>query len=65
MARCRGLLLARGGLTLAPGPPVVTQVVLVGVQVPLQAERHLLVAGAQLLLTPAPLVSCGAEEEGT
>lgn len=62
--RC-GLLLAHWGLALAVRPPVVTQVLLVAVQVPLHAESHPLVTGAQLSLTPAPLVSCRVEEEGT
>lgn len=53
--RC-GLLLAHWGLALAVRPPVVTQVLLVAVQVPLHAESHPLVTGAQLSLTPAPLV---------
>lgn len=52
-------LLAPRGLPLAAGPPVETQSLLVGVQVTLQAEGHLLVTGTQLLLTPASLVSCG------
>ena len=59
-----GLLLAHRGLASAVGPPVVTQVSLVSLQVPLQAEGNLLVAGTQLLLTPAALVGCGVEETG-
>lgn len=53
-----GLLLARGGLAFAAGTPVVTQALLIGVQVLLQAESYRLVTGAQLLLTPAPLIRC-------
>lgn len=53
-----GLLLARGGLALAAGTPVITQVLLIGVQVLLQAEGYRLVTGAQLLLAPAPLIRC-------
>lgn len=44
---------ALGGLALASGQ--ITQLTLVGVQVPLEAEGQRLVTGAQLLLTPAPL----------
>lgn len=56
------LLLAHRGLALAAGSPEetdITQRLVVGAQVTLQAEGHLLVTGTQLLLTPAPLVSCG------
>lgn len=59
------LVLAHGGLALAAGIPAVTDVALllvVAAQVTLQAEGHLLVTGAQLLLTPAPLVSCGVDK---
>lgn len=59
MGQRGGPLLAHRGLAFAAGLPVVTQVLLVGVQVLLQAEGHLLVTGTQLLLTPAPLVGCG------
>ena len=48
--------LALGGLALAAGQ--ITQVTLVGVQVPLQAEGQHLVTGTQLLLAPAPLGGC-------
>ena len=51
------------GFVLASGQ--MTQVILVGVQVPLQAEGQCLVTGAQLLLTPAPLRGCEGVEEGT
>lgn len=54
---------AFGGLALASGQ--ITQVTLVGVQVPLEAESQRLVTGAQLLLTPAPLGGCEGVEEGT
>lgn len=54
---------ALGDLALAPGQ--MTQVTLVGVQVPLEAEGQRLVTGAQLLLTPAPLGGCEGVEEGT
>ena len=50
------------GFVLASGQ--MTQVILVGVQVPLQAEGQCLVTGAQLLLTPAPLGGCEGVEEG-
>lgn len=55
--------LALGGLALAAGQ--ITQVILVGVQVPLQAVGQCLVTGTQLLLTPAPLGGCKGVEEGT
>ena len=55
--------MALGGLALTSGQ--ITQVILVGVQVPLQAEGQCLVTGAQLLLTPAPLSGCEGVEEGT
>lgn len=54
---------ALGGLALASGQ--MTQLTLVGVQVPLEAEGQRLVTGAQLLLTPAPLGGCKGVEEGT
>ena len=54
---------ALGDLDLASGQ--MTQVTLVGVQVPLEAESQRLVTGAQLLLTPAPLGGCEGVEEGT
>ena len=54
---------ALGDLALASGQ--MTQVTLVGVQVPLEAESQRLVTGAQLLLTPAPLGGCEGVEEGT
>ena len=54
---------ALGDLALASGQ--MTQVTLVGVQVPLEAESQRLVTGAQLLLTPAPLGGCDGVEEGT
>lgn len=50
-------------LALAAGQ--ITQVILVGVQVPLQAVGQCLVTGTQLLLTPAPLGGCEGVEEGT
>lgn len=58
------LLLAQRGLALAAGPGETgeTQLLLVGAQLTIQAEGHLLVTGAQLLLTPAPFVSCGVQE---
>lgn len=61
------LLLAHRRLALAAGWPELTgetQLLLVAAQVTLQAEGHLLVTGAQLLLTPGSLVSCGMEEWG-
>ena len=54
---------ALGDLALASGQ--MTQVTLVGVQVPLEAESQRLVTGAQLLLTPAPLGGCEGVEGGT
>lgn len=57
-------LLAHRGLASAVGPPVEVQAFLVSVQVLLQAEGNLLVAGTQLLLTPAALVRCGVEDTG-
>lgn len=53
------LLLAHRGLALAARWPELTgetQLLIVTAQVTLQAEGHLLVTGAQLLLTPASLV---------
>lgn len=61
------LLLAQRGLALAAGPGETgeSQLLLVGAHLTLQAEGHLLVTGAQLLLTPAPFVSCGVQEGGS
>ena len=56
-------VVALEGFALASGQ--MTQVILVGVQVLLQAEGQCLVTGAQLLLTPAPLGGCEGVEEGT
>ena len=66
MGQLGRLLLACRGLTLAAGlgEPGEAQLLVVGAQVALQAEGYLLVTVAQLLLTPAPFVSCGLEEEG-
>ena len=55
-------VVALEGFALASGQ--MTQVILVGVQVLLQAEGQCLVTGAQLLLTPAPLGGCEGVEEG-
>lgn len=66
MGQLGRLLLAQRGLALAarPGETGGTQLLLVGAQLTLQAEGHLLVTGTQLLLTPAPFVSCGVQEGG-
>lgn len=56
-------LLACGSLPFAAWPPVETKALVVAVQVLLQAQGHLLVTGTQLLLAPAPFVSCGRKKQ--
>lgn len=48
--------LACWSLAFATGPPVVTQALIVAIQVLLQAQGHLLVTSTQLPFTPAPVV---------
>lgn len=48
--------LACGSLAFAVGPPVVSQSLVVAVQVLLQAQGHLFVTSTQLPFAPAPLV---------
>jgi hypothetical protein len=55
--------LACWSLAFATGPPVVTQALIVAIQVLLQAQGHLLVTSTQLPFTPAPVVSCGQKKQ--